>query len=211
MIMMLRQQRLLIILMSLFGIVACADMLDSNQPAERTYWLQPLIVQRTETDKGSLPSLVVTIRAAPGLDTDRMLILESGARLNHYAAARWTDSVPEVLESLLRRTLESTGEYARVSGSKGTRSADWQLELEVREFYTLATSPAGASQVRMALSGYVNCSDADHVISMLANVDLDDERLSVIVAAHEKALHEVSRQMVSQLSQACGSNAYGIT
>ncbi len=206
MVMMLRQKQLLIILMSLFGIVACAGMLDSNQPAERTYWLQPLIVQSTETDKGSLPSLVVTVRAAPGLDTDRMLILESGARLNHYAAARWTDSVPEVLESLLRQTLEATGEYARVSGSRGTRSADWQLELEVREFYTVTASSAGTSKVRVALSGYVNCHDTDHVISMLANVDLYDERLSVIVAAHEIALHEVSTQMVSQLSQACGSN-----
>ena len=206
MVMMLRQKQLLIILMSLFGIVACAGMLDSNQPAERTYWLQPLIVQSTEKDRGSLPSLVVTVGAAPGLDTDRMLILQSGARLNHYEAARWPDNVPEVLESLLRRTVESTGDYARVSGGRGTRSADWQLELEVREFYTVAASSAGTSKVRVALSGYVNCHDTDHVISLLANVDLYDERLSVIVAAHEKALHEVSRQMVSQLSQACGSN-----
>jgi ABC-type uncharacterized transport system auxiliary subunit len=145
------------------------------------------------------------------LDTDRILILQSGARLNHYEAARWPDNVPEVLESLLRRTVESTGDYARVSGGRGTRSADWQLELEVREFYTVAASSAGTSKVRVALSGYVNCHDTDHVISLLANVDLYDERLSVIVAAHEKALHEVSRQMVSQLSLACGSNTYGIT
>lgn len=86
------------------------------------------------------------------------------------------------------------------------RSTDWRLELEVREFYAVATSPGGASQVRLALSGYANCSDTDHVISMLADIDFYDERLSVIVAAHERALHEVSRQMVSQLSQLCGSN-----
>ena len=204
--MMLGRKQLLIFLMSVLGIVGCAGMLDSNQPAERTYWLKPLIVQSANTESDSLPSLVVTVRAAPGLDTDRLLILESGARLNDYAAARWTDSVPEVLESLLRRTLESTGEYARVSGSIGARSTDWQLELEVREFYVVATSPAGVSRVRMALSGYANCSNTDHVISMLADVDFYDERLSVIVAAHERALHEVSRQMVTQLSQACGSN-----
>ena len=211
MIMMLRQKRLLIILMSLFGIVACAGMLDSNQPAERTYWLQPLIVQGVDTAVDSMPSLVVTVRAAPGLDTDRMLILQSGARLNHYEAARWPDNVPEVLESLLRRTVESTGNYARVSGGKSTRSADWQLELEVREFYTVVASSAGSSKVRVALSGYVNCHDTDYVISILANVDLYNERLSAIVAAYENALHEVSRQMISKLSQACGSSTDGIT
>lgn len=208
---MLGSKQLSIILMSLFGIAACAGILETDQPAERTYWLKPLIVQGADAAGDSMPSLVVTVRAAPGLDTDRMLILQSGARLNHYEAARWPDNVPEVLESLLRRTVESTGDYARVSGGRGTRSADWQLELEVREFYTVAASSAGTSKVRVALSGYVNCHDTDHVISLLANVDLYDERLSVIVAAHEKALHDVSRQMVSQLSLACGSNTYGST
>ena len=150
---MLRLKKLLIVFMSVFGVAACAGILDSDQPAERTYWLKPLIAASANADSDSLPSLVVTVRAAPGLDTDRLLILESGARLNQYAAARWPDSVPEVVESLLRRTLESSGEYARVSGSKGVRSADWQLELEVREFHTVAASSAGASKVRMALSG----------------------------------------------------------
>jgi ABC-type uncharacterized transport system auxiliary subunit len=200
-----RPKQLSIILVSLLGIAACAGTLDSEQPAERTYWLTPLIAQGADSASDSLPSLVVTVGAAPGLDTDRMLILQTGARLNHYQAARWPDNVPEVLESLLRRTLESTGEYARVSGGKDTRSADSQLELEVREFYTVAGSSAGARKVRVALSGYVNCHDADHALSLLAEVDLGDERLSLIVAAHERALHEVSMSLVSQLSQACGS------
>ena len=113
--------------------------------------------------------------------------------------ARW-------LNGKWRRTLESTGEYARVSGGRDTRSADWQLELEVREFYTVAASSAGASNVQVALSGYVNCHDADHAISLRADADLGSERLSLIAAAHEKAVHEVSIDLVSQLSQACSSD-----
>lgn len=203
---MFRAKRLSIILMSLFGIAACAGVLDSEQPAERTYWLKPLIAEGADMAGDSLPSLVVAVGAVPGLDTDRILILQSGARLNHYQAARWSDNVPEVLESLLRGTLESTGDYARISSSKETHPADWQLELEVREFYTMAASATGARKVRVAISGYVNCHDTDHVISLLAEAGLDDERLSLIVAAHEKALHEVSISLVSQLSQACGLN-----
>lgn len=204
--MVLRPKPLSTILLPLFGIVACAGLLDSNQPSDRTYWLEPLIVQDAVTDGAARPSLVVTVKAAPGLDTDRLLILESGARLNYYAGARWPDNVPEVLESLLRRTLESTGEYARVSGSRDSRSADWQLDLEVREFYAVAATYAGRSKVRMTLTGYVNCHYPNHMISLLVDVDLDDERLSLIVAAHERALHEVSMSLVSELSRACGSD-----
>jgi ABC-type uncharacterized transport system auxiliary subunit len=202
--MMPRAQPLLIILWSLFGMVACAGILDSKQPAERTYWLEPLIVQGATTDGAARPSIVVTVKAAPGLDTDRLLILESGARLNHYAGARWPDNTPEVLESLLRRALESTGEYARVSGSQDSRSSEWQLDLELHEFYTVASSSGG--DVRMVLNGYVTCRDMDHTISLQSTVDVSEERLSLIVAAYQRALHEVTSDLLHQLPERCATD-----
>ena len=184
-----------------FGVAACSGILDSNQPAERIYWLEPLVVQQAVVADGSPPSLAVSVRAVPGLDTDRLLILGPGARLNHYAAARWADNNPEVLESLLRKTLESTGRYSRVAAGPTSRSTDWELELEVRELYTLAN----ARMVRMVLSGYVSCPGSDHAIAMQANVGIDDNRLSEIVAAYQHALREVSQQLVTQLAETCKS------
>ncbi len=182
------------------GIAACSGLLNSNQPAERIYWLEPLVVQQAVVADGSPPSLSVSVSAAPGLDTDRLLILGPGARLNHYAAARWPDNIPEVLESLLRTTVESTGRYSRVMAGPTSRSTDWALELEVRELYTLANV---SENVRMMLSGYVSCGASDHEIAIQATVGIDDNRLSQIVAAYQHALHEVSRQLVTQLAEAC--------
>ena len=190
-----------LLLALLFGIAACSGLLNSNQPAERVYWLEPLIVPKAVVADGAPPSLAVAVSAAPGLDTNRLLILGPGARLNHYAEARWPDNFPEVLESLLRTTLESTGQYSRVTTQSGYRSADRALNLEVRELYTLAS--ASENTVRMVLRGYVSCSESDHVIAMQANVGIDDNRLSQIVAAYQRALHEISAQLVTQLSEAC--------
>ena len=186
-----------------FGVAACSGMLDSNQPAERVYWLEALVVQQAVVADGSLPSLAVSVSAVPGLDTDRLLILGPGARLNHYAAARWPDNIPEVLESLLRTTLESTGRYSRVAAGPTSRSTDWVLELEVRELYTLANASDNARMVRMVLKGYVSCPESDHAIAMQAAVGIDDNRLSEIVAAYQHALREVSRQLVTQLTETC--------
>ncbi len=181
------------------GIAACSGMFTSNQPAERVYWLEPFIVQQAVVSDSSQPSLAVSVSAAPGLDTDRLLILEPGARLNHYAAARWPDNIPEVLESLLRTTLESTGRFSRLTRGPASRSMDWALELEVRELYTLAN----ARRVHMVLSGYVSCGASDHAIAMQATAGIDDDRLSEIVAAYQHALNEDSRQLVAQLAEAC--------
>ncbi len=181
------------------GITACSGMLNSNQPAERVYWLKPLIVQQSVVTDRSQPSLAVSVSAAPGLDTDRLLILEPGARLNHYAAARWPDSIPEVLESLLRTTLESTGRFSRLTRGPISRSTDWALELEIRELYTLAN----ARRVRMVLGGYFSCGASDYAITLQATAGIDDDRLSEIVAAYQHALNEVSRQLVAQVTEAC--------
>jgi len=181
------------------GIAACSGMLNSNQPAERVYWLEPFIVQQAVVTDGPQPSLAVSVSAAPGLDTDRLLVLEPGARLNHYAAARWPDNIPEVLESLLRTTLESTGRFSRLTRGPISRSMDWALELEIRELYTLAT----ARRVRMVLSGYLSCGASDQPIAMQATAGIADDRLSEIVAAYQHALNEVSRQLVKQLADAC--------
>ena len=187
------------------GIAACSGMLNSNQPAERVYWLEAFIVQQAVVTDSSQPSLAVSVSAAPGLDTDRLLILEPGARLNHYAAARWPDNIPEVLESLLRTTLESTGRFSRLTRGPTSRSTDWALELEIRELYTLAN----ARRVHMVLSGYVSCGASDYAIAMQGTAGIDDDRLSEIVAAYQHALNEVSRQLVAQMAEACSDMSTG--
>jgi len=196
---MLRTIRLVSLLVLPIGIAACAGLLDSNQPAEKIYWLEPFIVQQASVSDGARSSIAVSVSAAPGLDTDRLLILGPGSRLNHYAAARWPDHIPEVLESLLRTTLESTKRYSRVTASPTSRATDWELALEVRELYTLANA---SESVRMVLSGYVSCPESEHAIAMQADVGINNNRLSEIVAAYQNALNEVSRQLVAQLSEA---------
>lgn len=186
---------------SSFGLTACSGLLNSDQPAERVYWLEPVVVQGANRTDGALPSIAISVHAAPGLDTNRLLILGPEARLNHYAAARWPDNIPEVFESLLAITLESTGLYSRVAKGSANRLAQQQLELNVRELYALADSGENAHTVRMVLHGYLTCTESDRAISMQAAVSIDDNRLAWIVAAYQQAFNDVSRQLVAQLSE----------
>ena len=190
---------------AIVGIAACAGALESDQPAERIYWMEPLDLQGDARAGDSLPSITITVDAAPGLDTDRILTLESGSRLNQYAAARWPDNAPEVLESLILRTLESSGDYSRITNGTGGRATEWQLELELREFYTQASASDGGTSAKLSLSGYITCHGADHRITAHASASLADERLSLIVAAFQIALHDVSRSLVSQVAKSCQS------
>ncbi len=184
---------------------ACAGLLESKQPAERVYWLEPLIVQQDTSTDTVLQSIAVSVTAVPGLDTDRMLILGPDAHLNYYASARWPDSIAEVLESLLRSTLESTGRYSRVTRGATSQSADLHLELEVRELYALANATDSAHTVRMVLKGYLDCIDDERAIVMQAVAEIRDNRLTEIVAAYQEALGKASQQLVEQTAESCGA------
>ncbi len=202
---MTRATKLLGIIVMSSAISACAGLLESKQPAERVYWLEPLIVQQEVSTDAVLPDIAVSVSAVPGLDTDQMLILGSDAHLNYYASARWPDSITEVLESLLRSTLESTGRYSRVSRGATSQSADLHLDLEVRELYVLTNSTENAHKVRMVLKGYLDCIDEQRAIVMQAIAEIQDNRLIEIVAAYQEAFGKASQQLVEQTAKSCGA------
>lgn len=181
----------------------CAGLLDSDDPAERIYWLEPYVVPKPDVATTTQGSLSVSVGAAPGLDTDKLLILEPGSRLNHYASARWPDNIPDVIQSHLQTTLESSGQFSRVTAGPNSQIAHRHLELEVREIYTVADDAGQVQAVRMTLGGYVNCSDTYDAIALSVIVGIDNDRLSNIVAAYQLALNEFSRQLVIQLVESC--------
>ena len=170
-------------------------MLESDQPADRVYWLEPYLLAGAAVPDEDAPALMLSVQAAPGLDTDRVLVLEPDRRLNHYEGARWADHVPDVVASLLERTLESTGRFSRVHARPGQR-ADWSLTFEVREFYVLD----GAANV--AAAGHLECGPRVVPVAAAARAGIGEVRLGRIVSAYQAALNELSAELAAQIDRA---------
>lgn len=85
---------------------------------------------------------------APGLDSEK-IALHRGHQLDYYAAARWADRVPVLLQALLAESLENTGRLKSVSNDTASVAADYALTLEVRDFQAVyGEAAAPAVQVR---------------------------------------------------------------
>ena len=179
----------------------CGGLLTSDQPPERVYWLEAEGLQLGAASTENLPALIVTVDAVPGLDTDRILVMEPNARLNHYAGARWADHLPEVLTATVRLALESSGRFSRVSSGTRINGSEWLLELELRKFFAVATAPDTPPQVHVQLAGQLNCGVASTAVSAAATTRAQENSLSRIVAAFQDATDEalisLSRQLVS--------------
>jgi len=181
----------------------CGSMLTSDEPPEHVYWLEAATLRFGEAPLESLPELLVVVHTIPGLDTDRILVKGPGARMNHYAGARWPDHLPEVMTATVRISLESSGRFSRVSMGPQIKGDEWLLELEIREFFAVAITADSPPQVHVQLVGNLHCGMGDTAINATATVPAQENKLSKIVAAFQSATNNALISLGRQLETSC--------
>lgn len=183
-------------------LAACSGVMDSKQPARQVYMLAPYSGS-TAASPVQGPELSMTVNAVPGLDTDRVQALSSDARLNQYANARWPDHLPEVLTSVMKRSLASSGRFSAVEESTRASDDGWLLVLEVQQFYGIRNASGDTSAVIVEMTGSIECNDHRGSFTLSDSNPVGDERLSAVVAAHQQGLDDVTRQLLDQISKTC--------
>lgn len=194
---------LLFWIVPLVSLVGCGSMLTSDEPPEHVYWLESTALHLGETSAEPLPALVVAVETIPGLDTERILVKGPGARMNHYAGARWPDHLPELLTATVRLSLESSGRFSRVRSRSQSEGNGWSLELEVREFFAVVTTADSAPQIHVQLAGQLNCGVGDIAVNATATAPAQENNLSNIVAAFQSATNSALISLGGQLESSC--------
>ena len=184
----------------MISISACSALTQSDKPATKRWWLEPYQVEVAGNPAGMPETVVLSVTAIPGLDTDRILTLSDDAELSQFAAARWVDHLPELVTSLIERSLQATGQFEVVTERTASRPGNCLLELELREFFA-DIAPGGAlSTVRVAIKGSFRCeSTAPVVFQSGASVPIASERMSAVVAAFQQAMDSVTLDIVNKI------------
>jgi len=182
-------------LLGLLSLGACGGLTTSDKPVTRTWMLMPL-EQPARTEPASVAKTIdLSVTAVPGLDTDKILTLSPEAELNSYAGARWADHTPEMLESLIRRTLQESGKFKLV-----TSQADCDLSLEVQEFYAFTNSSGPGAEVRIAIEGQYTCrSEKPKPIHLQASIPIPEDRMATIVAAFQTGTNKTLEDLLTAL------------
>jgi len=195
---------LLILIVSLTG---CSGLTRSDQPATKTWWLEPYAGMAHEASPGAPKLVAISVTVVPGLDTDRILTLSEDAQLNHFATARWADNLPELAASLIGRSLEASGRFEMLSDRTGGGSENCSLQLEVREFFANLGPSGQVNGVGVAADGYYQCeSNEPLALHLSASIPVYDDRMSVIVAAFQQALDSVMKDLPGQLQEFADSS-----
>lgn len=189
------------ILAMALGVAACSGLTQSDRPAVSVWWLQSLESAPGAGDPTGPVPVVLEFDVVPGLDSQKILALTSDAQLKPYAGARWADDLPELVASLLQRSLQASGRFEVLQpGRAGASAATCELHLELNEFFADLEAGDRTRGVRVGLDGSYRCGKAGTLaLASRADVGVDTERMSDIVAAFQKALDQVTLDLIKQI------------
>jgi len=184
-------------------LAACSGVLESSKPARQVYMLHPPSSSSDAMAVESPAALIMSVRAVPGLDTDRILVLGADARLNPVANAHWSDNMPEVFTSVIRRYLSDTNQFGAVKEGTIARPGDWLMELELQAFYGTQTSGGNTNSVALQMEGWLRCGGGQHVFSITQETSASGDSLSGLVAAHQRVLDKALIQLPAKITESC--------
>jgi ABC-type uncharacterized transport system auxiliary subunit len=186
----------------LFTGAACTGLTQSDKPAISKWWLEPYTTISEPVPAEPPVSIALSVTVVPGLDTDRILTLSDDAELGQFASARWVDHLPELLASLVERSLQGTQRFVIVPESVASRAGDCLLELEFREFFADIGPGGRATGVRISTHGNLKCGSAGPLVFQSGvTTPVADERMNIIVAAFQQAMDQVTQDAINVLNK----------
>ncbi|MDH4018434.1 MAG: ABC-type transport auxiliary lipoprotein family protein [Xanthomonadales bacterium] len=179
---------------------ACSGLTQSDKPAIKRWWLEPYVqAAPVELVESPVP-VTLSVTVIPGLDSDRILTLSNDAELSQFAAARWVDHLPELVSSLIGRSLQATAQFEVTTERAASGVENCSLELDLREFFADIGSSGRVSGVRVAINGSFECdSSLPIVFHSASSVVVTDERMTVIVAAFQQAMDDVTKDIFNNI------------
>lgn len=174
---------------------------DSDIPQRGVY----VITAQPPTPSAAAPLAVDLIvarpSARPGLDTDRIAVLNADRRLDYYAGGRWGAEADVVVQDLLVESLRNTGRLRTVQGDVSSFSADYVLQSELNDFQAEYSAGSGDPVVRVTLEctlGRVKDRRSLAVFTATATAPAANNTLGAVVAAFESAYQQAATTAVNE-------------
>lgn len=199
----------LLVLTTVLLLAACTSGLQSNTPPTQTYILRatasPAPVDHPPANRTLQLARVTT---DPGLDSDRIVIVQTDHRMGYYALSRWPDDLPEVVEALAASTLRASGDWAAVYEWPGQLPARYTLYIAVRRFEADYTGGGRAPTVHVKFDcQVVRRTDLQQIGAFTAesSVPAEDNRMAAVIDSFERAANSALAVVAERTAAAVSS------
>jgi ABC-type uncharacterized transport system auxiliary subunit len=192
---------------------ACAGSLfKSKEPAQSVYLLTLAPAPAGASMEIPADLTILRPRVRPGLDTTQIAALYPDRRLDHFAAARWSAPLDEVVQDLALQAFRGDAHMQNVHTDFSAFGIGYWLEIDVADFqaeYAASGSAggSGAPTIHVRLAARLGASGDRHVLGQFeADVreTAADNRLTAIVDAYDRAASAALGKIVADTGQTLG-------
>jgi ABC-type uncharacterized transport system auxiliary subunit len=203
------------VLLALSG-SGCSLLVGKSARPEQTYFLRAADVSAEQTPRQGHGSIRVMHPVAdPGLDTARIVLLESQRRMGFYADSHWSAALPDLVEALAVETLRTSGSWGSVEDSTGAFPTDYMLQITIRRFEADygagSAAPGTAPTVHVVLECLIGRGDGHDVLASYVaegSATPAENRLTEVVAAFQLASGTALKALIERAVEAVQSDPH---
>lgn len=137
------------VVVSTLLLASCSSLLNVQRQPFTTY--SPAIGRAVTTPAGPRVDwqlIIETPLCSATLDTTRMLVMPSPGVLEVFPSARWRDTTPALLRSMIVQGFENTGRIVGIGSAQSGLRADYALAIDLRDFQLEIHGGAAQAVVR---------------------------------------------------------------
>lgn len=173
------------------ALAGCTPGLRSDAPVTQMYVLRAAPAMGLAEAERIPASLQITAPSpGPGLESERIVLVQADRRMSYFAASRWPAQLPRVVEALAVQAFRATGALGAVLDARTPFPPDYFLEASIRHFEADYASGGEAPEVRVVLDCIVGRRDGRELLASFTaagTARAQANRMSDVIAAFEAA------------------------
>lgn len=133
------------------------------------------------------------------LDSTRIAVRRSDNTLQVFEAVRWSDSVPDLLQSHLSQTFNDSGKITAVVGLDNNTASDALLMLDIRQFEAVYEDSDHSASAVISVQANIQSLKSNRVIAskhFLVKVPSEGKKIPQVMNAFDTALQQASRDIL---------------
>jgi cholesterol transport system auxiliary component len=143
---------------------------------------------------------IQTPHASDFLDSTRIAVRRSNNTLQVFEGARWSDSVPDLLQSTLSQAFNDSGKITAVAGLDNNTASDALLLLDVRQFEAVYIDDDHTASAVISVQAKVQSLKNNRIIankSFVISIPASSKKIPDVMTAFDSALQQVSQDILS--------------
>ena len=183
----------------LVGLAAGCGILPEVSKPVKLYTLTPKTTFPDDLPTVDWQLVVETPTAPAGIDTARIALQRSAYTLEYFADSGWTDRAPEMVQTLIVESMESTGKIVGVGMESIGIKPDFLLKTDLREFQAVYPEGSEVPYVHVRMSVLLVRMPERRIIASISpeqKVDAAGTGFTDIIDAYDTALGSVLRDIV---------------